>query len=189
MDIFFYCGRLSSAHLDHWQAPKQRTIIDQHPVEQTAYRRDIKDNGYKSVFTNSWLERQRNRSWEKGIRQKSTKEWTHSLTAVPLGLRETPACWHRSWPKKRNACWDVRRSAVEKQIAGLYDIRCELVKQLFHKGVWTFTRFETSLSHHTYGKFGLVPNMYHVFHWLAKNKLFWSRPMTTFFGGQRCTKC
>ena len=31
--------------------------------EQTAFRRDIKDNGYKSVFTNLWLERQRNRSW------------------------------------------------------------------------------------------------------------------------------
>ena len=44
-----------------------RPIIDPHPVEQTAYRRDIKDNGYKSVFTNSWLVRQRNRSWIKGL--------------------------------------------------------------------------------------------------------------------------
>ena len=35
-------------------------------VEQTAYRREIKDNGYKSIFTNSWLVRQRNRSWIKG---------------------------------------------------------------------------------------------------------------------------
>ena len=59
---FFYCGRLSSAQLDRWQAPKQRPIIDQRLVEQTAYRRDIKDNGYKSVFINSWLVRQRNRS-------------------------------------------------------------------------------------------------------------------------------
>ena len=42
-------------------------IIDQRPVEQTAYRREIKDNGYKSVFTNSWLVRQRNRSWIKGL--------------------------------------------------------------------------------------------------------------------------
>ena len=31
------------------------------------------DNGYKSVFTNSWLVRQMHRSWSKGIRQKSTK--------------------------------------------------------------------------------------------------------------------
>ena len=49
------------------QAPKQRPIIDLHPVEQIAYRRDIKDNGYKSVFTNSWLVRQWNRSWIKGL--------------------------------------------------------------------------------------------------------------------------
>ena len=37
--------------------------LRRHPVEQTAYWRDLKDNGYKSVFTNSWLVRQRNRSW------------------------------------------------------------------------------------------------------------------------------
>ena len=67
--VFFYCGRLSSAQLDRWQAPKQRPIIDPHPVEQTAYRRDIKDNRYKSVFTNSWLVRQRNRSRIKGYNE------------------------------------------------------------------------------------------------------------------------
>ena len=44
------------------QGPKHRPIIGPHPVEQTAFRRDIKDNGYKSVFTNLWLERQWNRS-------------------------------------------------------------------------------------------------------------------------------
>ena len=65
--LVFYCGRLSSAQLDYWQAPKQRPIIDKHPAEQTVYRRDIKDNGYKSVFTNSWLVRQRNRAWIKGL--------------------------------------------------------------------------------------------------------------------------
>ena len=43
--LVFYCGHLSSAQLDCWQAPKQQPIIDQHPVEQIAYRRDIKDNG------------------------------------------------------------------------------------------------------------------------------------------------
>ena len=68
MAIFFlYYGRLSSAQLDRCQAPTQRPIIDQHPVQQTAYPREIKDNGYKSVFTNSWLVRQRNRSWIKGL--------------------------------------------------------------------------------------------------------------------------
>ena len=62
-----YYGRLSSAQLDRWQALKQWPIIDQRPVEQTAYRRDIKDNGYKFVFTKSWLVRQRNRSGIKGL--------------------------------------------------------------------------------------------------------------------------
>ena len=60
--VFFYCGRLSSAELVPLQAPKHRLIIGPYMVEQTAYRRDIKDNGYKSVFTNSWLVRQRSRS-------------------------------------------------------------------------------------------------------------------------------
>ena len=41
--LVFYCGCLSSAQLDRWQAPKQRPIIDQHPVEQTAFQREIKD--------------------------------------------------------------------------------------------------------------------------------------------------
>ena len=59
--VFFYCGRLSSAQLVPLQAPKPITGL--HPVEQTAFRRDIKDNGYKSVFTNLWLERQWNRLW------------------------------------------------------------------------------------------------------------------------------
>ena len=35
--------RLSSAQLDRWQAPKQRPIIVQRPVEQTAFQREIKD--------------------------------------------------------------------------------------------------------------------------------------------------
>ena len=53
--------------LDRCQAPKQRPIIDRHLVKQIAYLRDIKDNGYKSVFTNSWLVRQMNRSWIKRL--------------------------------------------------------------------------------------------------------------------------
>ena len=40
--VFFYCGRLSSAQLDRWQAPKQQPIIDQRPVERTAFQREIK---------------------------------------------------------------------------------------------------------------------------------------------------
>ena len=67
MSSFFYYSRLSSAQLDRWQATTQWPIIDQYPIEQTAYRREIKDNEYKSALTNSWLVRQRNRSWIKGL--------------------------------------------------------------------------------------------------------------------------
>ena len=74
---------LSSAQIDCWQAPTQRPIIDQHPVKQTAYRRKIKDNGYKSIFTNSWLVRQRNRSWIKGL-GKNPQKSKRSLLAVPF---------------------------------------------------------------------------------------------------------
>ena len=42
MAILFYYGRLSSAQLARWQALTQRTIINQRPVEQTAYQRVIK---------------------------------------------------------------------------------------------------------------------------------------------------
>ena len=42
MASFFYYGRLSSAQQDRWQAPTQRPIIDEYPVQQTAYRRKIK---------------------------------------------------------------------------------------------------------------------------------------------------
>ena len=73
MASFFYCGRLSSAQLVPLQAPKQRPtcIIDPHPVEQTAYWRDIKDNGYKSIIMAGTSKEQ---VVDKGIRQKSTKE-------------------------------------------------------------------------------------------------------------------
>ena len=62
-----------------------KLIIDQRPVEQTAHRREIKDNGYKSIFTSSWLVhvRQRNRSWIKGL-GKNPQEWNRSLLAVPF---------------------------------------------------------------------------------------------------------
>ena len=114
----------------------------------TAYRRDIKDNGHKSVFTNSWLVRQRNRSWRKGIRQKSTKEWTHSLTAVPFvwGHRtvspRTPEkhlrvyTSSRTMSRPRVACWHtvLRRPPIGgwKKKVGLNGIRCELVNYLCH---------------------------------------------------------
>ena len=39
--LVFYWGRLSSTQLDHWQASKQRPIIDQLQVEQTSKTMDI----------------------------------------------------------------------------------------------------------------------------------------------------
>ena len=125
MASFFYCGRLSPAQLDRWQAPKQRPITNPHPVEQTAYRRDIKDNGYKSVFTNSWLERQRNRSWIKGLGKHPQKSelihWQRCLLSgatepCPLGLRETLACIHviLHMSRPRVACWHSSRQNSQK---------------------------------------------------------------------------
>ena len=112
MASFCYYGRLSSAqlHVDRWQAPKQQPIIDPHLVKQTVH---IKDNGYKSVFTNSWLVRQRNRSCIKGLGKNPQKSelihWRQCLLSgatepCPLGLRETSCtmsrprvvCWHGS---------------------------------------------------------------------------------------------
>ena len=101
--LVFYCGCLSSVQLVPLQAPKHRPIIGPHPVEQTAFRRDIKDNGYKSVFTNLWLVRQRNRSWIKGLGKNPQKSelihWWQCLLSgatepCPLGLWETLACIH-----------------------------------------------------------------------------------------------
>ena len=90
MASFFYCGCLSFAQLVPLQAPKQWSIIDPHPVEQTAYRRDIKDNGYKSVFTNSWLVRQRNTSWIKGLGKNPQKHFVRGhRTMSPRTPRNT----------------------------------------------------------------------------------------------------
>ena len=139
MASFFYCSRLSSA-----QAPKQRPIIDPHPVEQTAYRRDIKDNGYKSVFTNSWLLRQRNRSWIKGLGKNLQKsELIHCWqclfvrghrTVSPRTLRNTCVC---TMSRPRVACWHGSRQNrmrimsadrwLKNKIARLNGIQCELV--------------------------------------------------------------
>ena len=88
---------------------------------------------------------------DKGIRQKSTKEWTHSLTAVPFvrGHRSvfprtprntgvytrhptfvtaTSAVLTRlpaKLSKKRNACLHAVRQAVEKKIASIHGLRSE----------------------------------------------------------------
>ena len=69
-----YCG-LSFFQLDRWQAPTQRPIIDQCPVVQTSFQREIKDlvtmdipRLYKFLAGTS-----KAHVLDKGIRQKSTK--------------------------------------------------------------------------------------------------------------------
>ena len=90
------------------------------------------DNEYKSVFTNSWLVRQRHRSWIKGLGKNHKKsELVHCLQCLlsgatqpwPQGLRETMVCIHvNRFPGKThknwNACIDAHRSAVPTKIYG-----------------------------------------------------------------------
>ena len=73
MASFLNYGRLSSAQLDRRQAPTQRPIINQRPSnrQHTGERSKPRD---KSVFTNSWLVCQRNRSWIKGLGKNQQKE-------------------------------------------------------------------------------------------------------------------
>ena len=102
MAILFYYSRLSSAQLDRWQAPMQRPIIDKCPVEQTAYRREIKDNGYKSVFTNSWLVR-----WIKGFgKNPQNSELVHCWQCLLSGATE-PWTHTEPWTVPYMYMWHV----------------------------------------------------------------------------------
>ena len=98
-------------------------------VKQTAFRRDIKDNGYKSVFTNLWLERQRNRSLirDEAKIHKRVNSFIDSSAVCPGAPKRVPSdsekhrhvytyshvCHSHEWRvdmatgktlKKRNAC-------------------------------------------------------------------------------------
>ena len=88
-------------------------------------RTSFKDNGYKSVFTNLCLERQRNRSWIKGLgknpQMSELIHWRQCLLsggteACFLGLRETPACIHviPQMSQPRVACWHGYRLNSQK---------------------------------------------------------------------------
>ena len=68
------------------QARKNGLHVDQRKVEKTVSRY----NGYKSVFTNPWMLRQKNRSSIKGLGKYEQKEWTHSLFAVPIVRNHLP---------------------------------------------------------------------------------------------------
>ena len=111
-------------------------------MEQTAYRRDIKDNGYKSIFTNSWLVGQSNRSWIKGLGKNPQKSelihWRQCLLSGPTTNRvpsdsekhlHIHVILHMS--RSRVTCWHGSR---QNKIAGLNGIRCELVNKIFISG-------------------------------------------------------
>ena len=73
MASFFHYGHLSSVQLDRWQALTQRPAPGQTDGIPGRDQRPG-DKGYKSVFTNSWLVRQRHRSWIKGLGKNPQKE-------------------------------------------------------------------------------------------------------------------
>ena len=74
MAIFKNYGRLYSAQLDRWQAPTYYRPVPG-PTDGIPERdQRPRDNGYKSVFTNSWLVRQKHRSWIKGLGKNPQKE-------------------------------------------------------------------------------------------------------------------
>ena len=137
------------------------TIISLASSNATAYYRPVtsrtdgiprrdqrpRDNGYKSVFTNSWLVCQRNRSWMKGLDKNRQKEWTRSLFAVPFVRGHwtvtawTPRndCVYTS-QAPRVACWQVSSPHTQKSecvfkmgtnFACIHGIRCELVKYYY----------------------------------------------------------
>ena len=123
----------------------QRPIIDQHPVKQTAYRRDIKNHGYKSVITNYWLVRQRNWSWIKGLGknpQKSELCLQCLLSGATEPYTRQPAQWHATddvltrLPAKmhinRNACLDALRSPFQQK-------NCVFIRHPMRTGWWDKT--------------------------------------------------
>ena len=102
---------------------------------------------YKSVFTNLCLELQQNRSWIKGL-GKRVNSLTDGSAFCPEAPKRVPSdsekhrrvytssnvCHSHEWHvdtasgktlKKRNACLDAVRSAVEKKNAGLNGLRSE----------------------------------------------------------------
>ena len=143
MSIFFLLWWCFSAQLDRWQALMQRPIIDQRPVKQTAYRREIK--GLVTMDINLSLQiLGLEQVLAKGIRQKSTKRMNsfivcsafcqgppnrdpmdsekrlHVYKSAATMARHTwrvdmsPGHTHRN----RNACLKVLRFLMGKNFAG-----------------------------------------------------------------------
>ena len=143
MASFFYCGRLSSAQLVPLQAPKHRPIISPRPVEQTAFRRGIKDRLYKFVPGTSTEP-----VVDKGIRQKSIHSF-HSVHSFPDGSAFCPGApkpcsgvpldseKHRRVYTSSNVChsheWRVDTASgltLKKQNACLHAVRHAVGKKL-----------------------------------------------------------
>ena len=156
MASFFYCGHLSSAQLDRWQAPKQRPIIDQRPVEQTAFQREIKD-----LVT-------RHRSWIKGLGQNPQKEWTRSLLAVPFvrghptvtpgtprndGVYTRQSPWHGTRQtgivlnsqKTKEIVFDFQRNQKEIEPVAINGIEIEIVTEHKYLGTNILTISSTEI--------------------------------------------
>ena len=150
--VFFIVVVLSSAQLVPFASSKAPADYQPAPGRTDGVPEEAsKTMDYKSVFTNLCLELQQNRSWINGIRQKSTKEWTHSLTAVPFvrghrsvfpsdsekhrrAYTSSNVCHSHEWRvdtasgktlKKRNACLHAVRHAVGKKIACIHGLRSE----------------------------------------------------------------
>ena len=118
-----------------------------------AYWREIKDHGYKSVFTNSWLIHRRNRSWIKGwgknpqkselvhcwqcLLSRATEPWTHGLRETIVCIHVSPhngtprvMCWHGSRPKHTQIGMCVqtlshRRSNKKLRVYTVSDANCK----------------------------------------------------------------
>ena len=114
-------------------------------------------NGYKSVFTNSWLVCQRNRSWIKGIRQKSPKRVNSFIVCSAFcpgppnrdpmdsekrlrAYKSAATMAHHTWRvdkspghthRNRNACLKFLRFIMGNIFACIYGLRRKKMHHVF----------------------------------------------------------
>ena len=102
-----------------------------------------RDNGYKSIFTNSWLVRQRHRSWIKGLGKKSNKRVSSFIAGsafclgplncdpmdseTQLRVYKSDATMARHTYRNQNVCLKVLRLSMGKICACIHGLRRELV--------------------------------------------------------------
>ena len=131
---FFRRTRLLASSEAYYRLAPGRT--DAIPVRDQRPR----DNGYKSVFTNSWLARQRHRSWIKGLGKNPQKrvnsfiacsafcpgppnrdpwdseKWWRVYTSIAMMARHTWRVYESSSKTHKNR--NAHRSAVPTKICG-----------------------------------------------------------------------